>query len=63
LPAALAGGKWREYTIDSLHSNVFTNVDHCELEKTDSGQLDKASFNYDRVMLPSAVVLLELVAS
>ncbi len=63
LPAALADGQWREYTIDSLHSNVFTDVNHCELEKTDSGQLDKASFNYDHVMLPSAVVLLELVAS
>ena len=42
LPPSLAGGQWRESTIDPLHSNVFTDASHCELEMTASGMLDPA---------------------
>ena len=61
LPAALVGGKWREWTIDPQHSNIFTDASHCELEMTASGGVAKGPFVYDKALLPNSVTLVELV--
>jgi hypothetical protein len=64
LPAGFAGGDWRESVIDSLHSNVFTDADHCELEMTASGKFAPGrAFMHEREMLPNSVVLLEIVGN
>ncbi len=62
LPAFLADGTWQEQTIDSLHSNVFTDANRCELETTNSGTINDAAFTYDRELLANSIVLLELKA-
>jgi hypothetical protein len=62
LPAALAGGQWREWVIDPQHSNIFTDANRCELEMTASGKIEKGNFVYDRVMPANSIVLLELLA-
>ena len=41
LPASLAGGKWQESVIDSLHSNVFTDPSRCELEISNHGDIEE----------------------
>lgn len=62
LPPALAGGEWRAWVIDPLHSNVFTDANHCELEMTASGKVDQtATFVHKQEMLANSVVMLELV--
>ena len=61
LPANLAGGQWREWVIDPLHSNIFTDSSRCELETTASGKIEKRPFVYDQTMLANSVVLLELL--
>ena len=63
LPASLAGGTWREFTIDPLHSNAFTDASRCELEQTGGGSIDQHTFSYDRELLPNSVVMLELVVN
>lgn len=60
LPASLAQGMWQEFTIDALHSNVFTDSSRCELEQTGGGRIDKPTFTFDRELLPNSVVMLEL---
>ncbi len=61
LPPELAGGKWRQWTIDSEHSNVFNDVSHCELETTASGKVQPSPFVHQQVALPNSVTMLELV--
>jgi hypothetical protein len=61
LPSELADGIWRDWTIDPQHSNIFTDASHCELEQTSSGGITKAAFEYEKVLLPNSVTLLELV--
>ncbi|MEX2169657.1 MAG: hypothetical protein WD851_10120 [Pirellulales bacterium] len=62
LPSELVGGQWREWVIDPLHSNVFTDASRCELEMTASGNVESNDFSYDRPMMANSVVLLELLA-
>lgn len=63
LPASLARGTWQEYTIDTVHSNVFTDANRCELERTRGGAIEKQTFTYDGNLLPNTVVMLELLAN
>ena len=60
LPNSLASGTWEERTVDSLHSNVFTDQNRCELEITNDGNFNRKSFAYDRDLLANSIVLLEL---
>jgi hypothetical protein len=62
LPAALARGVWREWSIDALHSNLFTDPSRGELEMTDSGTIGSGSFVHERLMPANSIVLLELLA-
>jgi hypothetical protein len=66
LPGSFADGGWREWIIDSQHSNVFANADRCELEMTASGKfkdIEKGAFYYERKLPANSIVLLELVAN
>jgi hypothetical protein len=60
LPPKLSSGKWRAFTIDSLHSNVFTDASHCELEMTASGSIEGKSITVEQTLLPNSVTMLEL---
>jgi len=62
LPAALANGAWREWTIDSQHSNVFHDANRCELEMTQSGRIQDGKFAYERNIPANSVVMLEIEA-
>jgi hypothetical protein len=62
LPASVSGGRWQEHTIDSLHSNIFTDTTRCELELTDRGEIQGNTFTFDREMSPNSVVLVEVLA-
>jgi hypothetical protein len=62
LPPSFAGGNWQESVVDSLHSNVFTDQNRCELEVSKRGSIDNERFAYDRDMLADSIVLLELKA-
>ena len=62
LPVALFDGQWREWVVDPLHSNIFTDANRCELEMTSSGKIQKGTFTYDRDLMANSVVLLELLA-
>ncbi len=62
LPSAFAGGTWQESVIDSLHSNVFTDQNRCNLETVNRGSTEKGRFTYDRDMMANSIVLLELKA-
>jgi hypothetical protein len=60
LPSSFVGGSWQESVVDSLHSNVFTDPNQCELEISKSGSIDKERFTFDRDMMANSIVLLEL---
>jgi hypothetical protein len=61
LPAGFANGKWREWTVDSNHSNAFSDANRCDLEMTDSGETGTGAFEYSKSMLANSVVMLELL--
>jgi hypothetical protein len=63
LPPALASRQWREWTIDSQHSNIFHDANHCELEKTASGKIRQSPFVFERRLLPNSVLMLELTSN
>ncbi len=63
LPDSLAGGKWQASVVDSLHSNVFNDASRCELEVSDSGNIENDVFTYDGEMMANSIVLLELSAN
>jgi len=62
LPTAFYGGEWREWLVDSQHSNVFYDANHGELEMTDKGKIGNQEFVYSKSLLANSVVMLELVA-
>ena len=61
LPSTLHDSKWRVSTIDSNHSNLFTDVRRCELETAASGDVAGNPFVVDRTLLPNSITLFELV--
>src|ERR1041385_1310994 len=61
LPPALAGGEWREWTIDATHSNVWHDQAKAELSQTKTQNLDGKSFSMETTLRPNSVTLLELV--
>jgi hypothetical protein len=63
LPKALAHGTWREWVVDSTHSNVWNSREHAELEQTASGKLRGRTFTIDRTLMPDSVTLIELLAA
>jgi hypothetical protein len=60
LPPSFVGGVWQESIVDSLHSNVFTDLGRCELEIAKRGPIENEQFTYDRNMMANSIVLLEL---
>jgi hypothetical protein len=57
LPAEIQNGTWHRYTIDAMHSNVWNDHSHAELEQTGSGAIGAADLEES---LPSnSVTLLE----
>jgi hypothetical protein len=63
LPASLAGGQWREWLVDPLHSNVFTDAAACELQPSDRGAIGGAVFTCEQTLLPHSVAMVELVGA
>jgi hypothetical protein len=61
LPPALAGGEWREWTIDATHSNVWHDPAKAELTKTRTQSLDEKNFAVETTLMPNSVTLVELV--
>ncbi len=62
LPPSLAGGRWREWTIDATHSNVWHDRKEAELAQTQTGRVVGHTFTYDQTLRPNSVTLLELIA-
>jgi hypothetical protein len=63
LPTELVSGRWQASIIDAQHSNVFTDVDRCELETVASGGVNKDPFVYDATLLANSVVMLEILSN
>jgi hypothetical protein len=62
LPESLREGRWREWTVDATHSNVWDDRDRAELTRTREEKLGGAGFRYERLMPPNSVILVELLA-
>lgn len=60
LPSSFAGGIWNESVVDSLHCNLFTVQNRCELEVSKRGSIANGRFTYNRDMMANSIVLLEL---
>jgi hypothetical protein len=60
LPSELTGGTWREWTIDSAHSNAWNNPATAELQQTGAGPITAADF--DRFLEPNSITLLEMIS-
>ena len=58
LPAELAGGTWREWSIDATHSNAWHDPATANLQQTGSGRVGEADF--ERSLPPNSITLLEL---
>lgn len=63
LPAALAGGAWRESIVDAEHANVWHDVRRAELETTAGGEIRGTRFTLRRELLANSVTLIELLAA
>jgi len=65
VPAALAGGSWREWTVDATHSNIWNDPgqpEKAELTETSHGPLNRG-LTWERTLAPYSVTLLELTAA
>ncbi len=65
LPAALAGGSWREWTVDATHSNIWNDPNQpakAELTETSHGPLNRG-LSLERTLAPYSVTLLELTGA
>ncbi len=63
LPAALAGGTWREYIVDGTHSNIWNEPDHperAELTEAAHGAIAGRRLSLNRTLEPYSVNLIEL---
>jgi hypothetical protein len=60
LPAQFQHGRWTEFRIDSAHSNLFTDANHCELQAVDSGPVNSDELIHKFPLLPNSIVLLQL---
>ncbi len=63
LPAPLRNGRWREWTVDATHSNVWNDQNRAELEQTGAGQLGGEAFVREETLPANSVTLIELVPS
>lgn len=61
MPAALEGGKWQEWTIDATHSNAWNDAGKAELTKTLSGSIGGKGSNYDQILMPNSITLVEFL--
>lgn len=59
LPAPLRSSRWREWTVDATHSNVWNDRDRAELAMTRSGAVD-GSFAWEGTLQANSMTLLEL---
>ncbi|HEX2750869.1 MAG TPA: hypothetical protein VHM91_22880, partial [Verrucomicrobiales bacterium] len=60
LPAELAGGFWREWTIDAAHSNAWNDAASAALTRTRSGHLEKAALTWSGILPANSVTMLEI---
>jgi hypothetical protein len=66
LPQALAGGVWREWTVDATHSNIWNDPQHpdkADLTQTAKETLGTGGLTWDKTLQPDSVTLLELIRS
>ncbi len=61
MPAPLAGGNWKQWTIDATHSNAWHNPDKAELEQTGSGAVASNGVELDRTLAPNSVTVIDVV--
>ena len=61
VPPELAGGRFREWTVDATHSNVWHDHRRAELEMTSEGTIGSGPFRWSETMLANSVVLVELL--
>ncbi|MBN2505937.1 MAG: hypothetical protein JXQ71_04515 [Verrucomicrobia bacterium] len=59
LPAALRGGRWRSWTVDATHGNVWHDRRSAGLPQTGGGLLGQEGFELDCTLGPNSVTLIE----
>jgi hypothetical protein len=60
LPDVLRGGTWREWQVDGVHSNVWNNREHAELEQVDAGRIEDGQLTFERTLSPNSVTMIEI---
>jgi hypothetical protein len=61
LPEALRGGRWKAWSVDGQHSNVWNDRNRPELEQVEEGALPDQSPTLERTLPANSVLLLEIV--